>query len=80
MELSKFTVNRAKSTQLTHPHPKSHEICAIHTNFLRFSVPTSKIVKFHDICVLLYFCRFRAFHTGSEITQGGANSAKFAMY
>ena len=79
MELSKFTANRAKSAQFTHPHPKSREIHAFHGNFPRFSVPTSEIVKFHDICVFLYFCRFRALHTCWEATQATVNSAKSAI-
>ena len=45
MELPKFTTNCAKSAQFAHRHHKSHEIHAICTNFLRFSVPTGKIAK-----------------------------------
>ena len=79
MELSKFTANCAKFTQFAHPCPESREIHAIHINFLRFSVPTGKTVKIHDIHALLYFYRFCAVHTGLELTQAGANSAKSAM-
>ena len=61
------------------PRPKSCEIHAFCANFPRFSVPTSEIVKFHDICILLYFCRFRAFHTCWEATQATVNSAKSAI-
>ena len=53
MELPKFTANCAKSAQFADRHHKSHEICAICTNFPRFSVPTGRIVKFRDICVPL---------------------------
>ena len=70
MELSKLTVNYAKFTQFAHPCPESHEIRAIHANFLRFSVSTCKTV---NIRALLYLCRFRAVHTGLELTQAGAN-------
>ena len=42
MELSKFTTNCAKSAQFAHPNCESRAICA---NFLRFSVPMSKIAK-----------------------------------
>ena len=45
MELSKFTANCAKSAQFAHPHRESRKIHAICANFLRFSVPTSKIAK-----------------------------------
>ena len=31
------------------PCPELHEICAIRANFLRFSIPTGKIVKIHAI-------------------------------
>ena len=53
MELPKFTANCTKSAQFAHHHCKSREICAICTNFPRFSVPTGRIVKFRDIRVPL---------------------------
>ena len=53
MELPKFTVNCTKSAQFAQLHRKSCEIHAICTNFPRFSVPTGRIAKFHDICVPL---------------------------
>ena len=53
MELPKFTANCTKSAQFAHCHHKSREICAICTNFPRFSVPTGRIVKFRDIRVPL---------------------------
>ena len=72
----KFTANCTNSAQFAHPHPKSCEIHTFHANFPRFSVPTSEIVKFHDICILLYFCRFCTLHTCWEATQATANLAK----
>ena len=45
MELPKFTANCAKSAQFAHCHCKSRKIHAICINFLRFSVPMSKIAK-----------------------------------
>ena len=48
MELPKFTANCTKSAQFAHCHCKSCKIHAICTNFLRFSVPTGKIVKISD--------------------------------
>ena len=39
-----------------------------------------KIVKIRDVRIPLYFCRFCAVHTGLEITQATANSAKSALY
>ena len=80
MELSKFTVNCAKSAQFADPCPESHEICTVHTNFPRFSVPIGKIAKIRSIRVLLYFCRFCVIHTRWETTQAGAHSVKSAMY
>ena len=53
MELPKFTANCTKSAQFAHHHRKSCEIRAICTNFPRFSVPTGRIAKFHDIRVPL---------------------------
>ena len=53
MELPKFTANCTKSAQFAHRHHKSCKIRAICTNFPRFSVPTGRIVKFHDIHVPL---------------------------
>ena len=53
IELPKFTATCTKSAQFAHRHRKSHEICAICTNFPRFSVPTGRIVKFRDIRVPL---------------------------
>ena len=59
MELSKFTANCAKSAQFAHCHCKSHEIRAICINFLRFSVPTSKIAKLVAIHALGKLRKFR---------------------
>ena len=45
MELPKFTANCAKSAQFVHCHRKSRKIRIICVNFLRFSVPMSRIAK-----------------------------------
>ena len=55
MELSKFTVNCAKSTQFANPCPELHEIHALRTNFSRFCIPSSKIAKIRAIRVTLIF-------------------------
>ena len=55
MELSKFTVNCTKSTQFACPCPELCEIHTISANFLKFSIPTGKIVKIHAIRVILKF-------------------------
>ena len=62
MELSKFTVNCAKSTQFADPCPELCEICALHANFSRFCVPSGEIAKIHAFCVILIFCRIRTIH------------------
>ena len=45
MEFPKFTANCTKSAKFAHCHCKSRKIRAIYVNFLRFSVPMSKIAK-----------------------------------
>ena len=73
-------MNCAKTTQFSNPCPELCEICTIHANFSRFSIPTGKIVKIHAICVILKFCRFCMIHTCWETTQATVNSAKSTLY
>ena len=62
MELSKFTVNGAKSTQFADHCPELREIHALHTHFSRFCIPSGKIAKIHTIRVMFNSCRFCMIH------------------
>ena len=63
MELSKFTVNCAKSTQFADPCPELCKIHAFHAIFSRFYIPSGKIAKIHTICIMFNSCRFHMIHT-----------------
>ena len=52
MELSKFTVNCAKSTQFADPCPELHKISTLHAHFSRFCIPSGKIAEIRTIRVM----------------------------
>ena len=60
MELSKFTVNCAKSAQFADPCPELRKIHALHAHFSRFCIPSGKIRAIH---VMFNSCRFHMIHT-----------------
>ena len=85
MELPKFTANCTNSAQFAHCHHKSRKIHAICVNFLRFSVPTSKIAKissnshFGQI-MLISLAIFRFIPRKMELPKFTANCTKSAQF
>ena len=62
MELSKFTVNCAKSAQFADPCPELCEIRTLRSHFSRFCIPSGKVAKIRAIHVMLNSCKFRMIH------------------